>query len=199
MKKSILISIMVLCAVFAHAADWGVYTLTGTGAGAAGSKVLGPVAGKSIVCESFSSSVTTSGVATVYSGNAIETLQAAASSATTVTVTSASSGTMGGILPTTSDKLIVNGTYTAISGVTTNGCETNGYITLVVGTAVTGSAGDKVYLCDADAAVVIPLSSSADTIGRPNMFAGEAGMPVAVTVPAGLGTYTVSGLVSYRK
>lgn len=122
---------------------------------------------------------------------------AAVAASTTVTVYASSSNNIAGFTPTTSDFLLVRDTgsngyqlrqLTAVNGAYTSATKVMSY---TVDSAVTCASGSPVYVVDATNNMLIPLTTTSESIPYKWMFTGFRGMPVHLGVVTGSGAATV--------
>lgn len=144
----------------------------------------------------FSATLQTNANLTVHRPKVSTEAAAAVAASTTVTVICASSNTVSGFTPTTSDFLLVRDTGSngyqlrQISGISSYNSTTK-VQTYVVASNVTCADESPVYVVDASNDVVIPLTTSSASIPYAWLFTGYASSPVTLKMVAGSGPATV--------
>lgn len=154
------------------------------------------------IAKSFNVNVQTSATVTVYTPKRQTTAYSAVTGTTNaIALTADSSGYIEGVAPAALDYVIFptygasNAVYAAIGTVHL----TNGYTTITLSGGVLGNApaGGVVYFGEADDKMEIGVPAGA-TVGNEGAWAGHYRKPVWISVPAGAGVGTLSGVTEYR-
>ena len=197
MKKSINLLIMaaVLMAVPVFAAPSVVSegTFFATGANSATAVIV--KRGGYISDENMYLKVATNVTVTIHRGK-VSAPASAASTGTTITLPTTATNTIGGVVITTSDFLIVGGTLLDITGLN----PTNASVVIVTNTAsATVGLSDPVYVADNGDIVQFSATDTNNTAELNYVFTGFLDAPVAVQVPTGSGITFVSGRYQTKK
>lgn len=144
-----------------------------------------------IECVQFVGLVATNKTLTIHRAQ-YDTEMAAAASSTTVTVYCASSNTVDGFTPTTSDFLIIETSsgllLRQISSVGTYNSTTK-VQTYVMTASTTAADGDKVFVADATYALSVPLTTT--RLDVDNLFVGYKNKPVYLQLASGAGASSI--------
>lgn len=201
MKKVTNVAISLVCLFMVGSAIAGLSVInrgsfSGTGTGAAAIEVVIPAQNGIIRNMATMMNCDTSATVTVYRPH-IETEAYALSTSTTVQVHTASSNTVNGFSPTTSDYLLVrNGTSGyQLRKISSIGAwdSSNKATTYVLASSVTMAVDDPVYVADVTLNVSIPALAGVDQTDLRYTFTGYRKMPVLISVPASAGDAVISG------
>lgn len=191
MKKNIsLIAVALLAVSMACSAETLFF-----GSGATGADIVIAKGNGTISAQDVLFSIETNATATVHRGK-VMVPASAASTSTNITITTTATNTVGGVVLTTSDYLIVG---TQLRDISVLAPVAGGLSTVVTVTAAaTVTLNQPVYVCDAGDALSLYATTTWSGAPIPFLFKGFNGAPAAISVPTTAGATVVSGRAAYR-
>jgi len=188
-KMVILTAVLLIGAISAGAVEGSFFA-----SGANSATAVIPKQDGTIVDDNIYLSIATNVTVTIQRAK-VSAPASAASTGTTITLPTTATNTIGGILLTTSDYLIVGGTLLDIAALTPASATS----TVVSNTAsATVELKEPVYVCD-QADIIQFAGKTTMTTAIPDVFTGFRNNPVAIVVPTGSGATLLSGRYTVKK